>query len=53
MNDTCFTVTKATKVLHVVGLKLHEAQQDQVAFQNLTALTKGIVVQIRKVRCKR
>eukprot|EP01128_Nolandella_sp_AFSM9_P002529 TRINITY_DN12894_c0_g1_i1.p1 TRINITY_DN12894_c0_g1~~TRINITY_DN12894_c0_g1_i1.p1 ORF type:complete len:694 (-),score=154.81 TRINITY_DN12894_c0_g1_i1:174-2255(-) len=50
VNDTCFTVSKATKVLHIVGERLYNCQTDTSAFQNVTALTKGVVVQIRKIQ---
>jgi len=50
INDTCFTVSKATKVLYVIGQKLYENMTDRTAYDNLTTLTRGIVVQIKKLQ---
>jgi hypothetical protein len=50
INDTCFTVSKATKVLYVIGQKLYENMTDRMAYDNLTTLTRGIVVQIKKLQ---
>jgi hypothetical protein len=50
VNDTCYTVTKATKVLYVVGERLYRSMSDQAAYDNLTALTKGVVLQIKKLQ---
>jgi len=50
INDSCFTVSKATKVLYVIGQKLYENMTDRMAYDNLTTLTRGIVVQIKKLQ---
>jgi hypothetical protein len=50
VNDTCFTVSKATKILYVIGQKLYENMTDRTAYDNLTSLTRGIVVQIKKLQ---
>jgi len=44
------SVSKATKVLYVIGQKLYENMSDRAAYDNLTTLTRGIVVQIKKLQ---
>jgi len=50
LTDNCFTVTRATKVMRVVGSVLYDNQQDQQAFQNLTTLTRGLVAHIKNIQ---
>lgn len=48
--DMSITVTRATKMMHAVGTKLTQDNNDQFSFQQLTALTRGVVAQIKNVQ---
>lgn len=48
--DMSITVTRATKVMHIVGAKLYEDQSNQIINQQLSILARGIVTQIKSIQ---
>eukprot|EP01121_Diplochlamys_sp_Union-15-3_P017811 TRINITY_DN6356_c0_g1_i1.p1 TRINITY_DN6356_c0_g1~~TRINITY_DN6356_c0_g1_i1.p1 ORF type:complete len:590 (-),score=102.38 TRINITY_DN6356_c0_g1_i1:15-1541(-) len=49
VNDCCFTIVKATKVLTLVGQKLIEKPGDDASTKNIANIAKGLVQQLKKI----
>jgi hypothetical protein len=50
INNSSYTITKASKVLYHVGLKHYNHPEDPVTYTNLSALTKSLTSKIRSFR---